>query len=189
MFQERCSEVDAGGIVQTGRWWLQTLAEELRRVYEEYLDTMAETFQSRKDAQGAMNLGAMYLIGTWGALFFLAGEGFPLLNDWMNGSGAGFLPGVVLVLVNALFVVRALTRSERFEYVAGMAAILNTFLLAGLLAAHGGALSLGDSLESNPIGDGLALIVQGGLLGAHGWQLWHLRGEDLANASALLSES
>jgi threonine/homoserine efflux transporter RhtA len=51
---------------------------------------------------------------------------------------AGLLTGAFLVLANALLVARSLMRSEHIEYVAGMAAMANTFLIASMMAVQAG---------------------------------------------------
>lgn len=187
MFRKRCSEIyGSGGTAQVGRWLLPTFAEEFRNIYKEYRDIMAETPKSNRNTRGAMSLGIVFLIGTWGTIFFLANEVLPLLSDWMHGSEAGFLPGLLLVLINASFVVRAVTRSKRFEYVAGMAAISNIFLFAGLIAIHTGALNLSRGFEFNLFSGGMALLIQGGLIWMHGRLMWHMRGEDLIHTNLLV---
>lgn len=172
MFQERCLEIyGTGKIVRLFHWFLVTLAEELRNVYKEYKDMMEEPNQSKQDARGAMRLGVIYLIGTWVALFILAGKLFPVTSRGI----VDIIPAAALVLINALFVGHAISQSERFEYVPGMVALLNTFLLTSLLALQGG---LNSSLENRMIRDALALTLQGTFLVGHGWLVWHLRGDD-----------
>lgn len=187
MFQERCSELyKSSGKTQVGGWLILTLAEEFRNIYEEYLDIMTETFRSRQDARGVMNLGLIFLIGTWIAIFFLAKEVLPFHRDWVLDSNSGLLPGTVLVSINASFVARALTRSKRFEYVAGMAAILNIFLISSLMAVHIGVMKLGSHLGFRILSVGLELIVQGSLFWIYGRLMWRMRGEDLTYTNHII---
>jgi hypothetical protein len=160
LFEKRCLEAyESAGSLGLGRWLLRILLREALSLYKEYVDMSADLLEKNKDARRIVRLGLIFLAGTWTALFFLA----------PGGQAAGFAGGVVLVSTNALLVGRALVRSERIEYVAGMSAMANVFLLAGLMAVQA---SLGKLPQ-------VAILAQVMLIGLHTLLLWSLRGEDL----------
>ncbi|HEY3477026.1 MAG TPA: hypothetical protein VGK56_20585, partial [Anaerolineales bacterium] len=158
----RCLEAyETAGSAGIGHWLLKIVIREAISIYREYMEMATELFENHRDAQGALSLGMLFLAGTWLALLFVL----------PSSSTVGSLgPGAALVLINALLVARSLTRSERIEYVAGMAAMANTVLIASLIGAQA-------SLGSLPLA---AILVQVALIGLHGLLLWRLRGEDLA---------
>lgn len=171
LFEERCIEAyEAAGILGVGRWLLKILRGEAVSLYQEYLDMTAELMDKSQDARRALSLGVIFLAGTWIALF-LIGSRLVLPLPGTMSFAAGALPGIILVLTNALLVARAVTRSERIEYVAGMAAMTNTFLIATLMAIQ-------SSLGSLP---SVALLAQGVLIGLHGYLLWKLRGDEMTH--------
>ena len=171
LFEERCMEAyETAGIMGVGRWLLKILAGEVISLYKEYLTMMADLIERNRDAQKALALGMIFLVGTWGTLFFMAARLVLPLPGTVSFA-TGTLPGIVLVLVNALLVARSITHSERIEYVAGMAAMANTFLIATLLAIQ-------SSLGSFP---SVALLVQVVLIGLHGHLLWKLRGDEMTH--------
>lgn len=166
MFEERCLEAyETAGTVEVGRWLLKILVREAISIYKEYVDMTVDLLENHPDARRALWLGTIFLAGTWIALFFM-------VDGIVSGFITGPLPGTSLVLANALLVARSFMRSERMAYVAGMAAMANVFLMAGLMTVQA-------SLEQLPLVSLLAQII---LLGLHGILLWRLRGEDLTRA-------
>ena len=161
MFQARCLEIyQTSGREGIVRWLLKILAGEVISIYKEYLEMTTELFENHQDAHRALALGTLFLAGTWMAFFFIA---LPAART------VGLVPGILLVLVNALLVARSLVRSKRIEYIAGMAAMANTVLIAALMAVQ-------VSLGLQPLA---AIPLQVLLVGLHGLLLWRLRGEDL----------
>ena len=164
VFQARCLEIyQRSGREGIIRWLLKILVGEVISIYKEYLQMTTELFENYRDARRALELGTLFLAGTWIAFFFIA---LPVART--ANFGTGFVPGIALVLVNALLVARSLVRSERIEYIAGMAAMANMVLIAGLMAVQA-------SLGFQPLA---AISVQILLIGLHGLLLWRLRGED-----------
>ncbi len=161
VFQERCLEIyQRSGKEGITRWLLKIVAGEVISIYKEYLAMTTELFEHHRDARRAMALGTLFLAGTWITFFFIA---LPVART------VGLVPSILLVLVNALLVARSLVRSERIEYIAGMAAMANMVLIAALMAVQA-------SLGFQPLA---AIPVQILLIGLHGLFLWRLRGEDL----------
>lgn len=165
LFQARCLEIyQLSGLQGISRWLLKILAGEVISIYKEYLEMTRDLFEHHPDARRTLALGTLFLTGTWIAFFFIASP---------VGRTSSFLPalmpGTALVLVNALLVARSLIRSERIEYVAGMAAMANMVLIAGLMAVQA-------SLNVQPL---VAFPLQVLLIGLHGLLLWRLRGEDI----------
>jgi hypothetical protein len=172
LFEERCLEAyETAGMLGIGRWLLKILAGEVMSLYKEYLTRTADLIERNRDAQKALALGMIFLVGTWGVLFFMAARLVLSLSGTVSFA-TGALPGILLVLANALLVARSITRSERIEYVAGMAAMANTFLIATLMAIQ-------SSLESLP---SVALLVQVVLIRLHGHLLWKLRGDEMTQS-------
>jgi hypothetical protein len=158
LFEERCQEAyEFSGNIGIGRWLLKIVLREVVSLYKEYLDMVLDPFEDDRDARQLLRLGMLFLAGTWIALFFLAAS-----------STGVFIPGAILVLMNALLVARSFLHSERIEYVAGMAAMSNIILIASLMAVQA-------SVESLAV---VAYAIQVSLIGLHGRLLWHLRGED-----------
>ena len=161
LFEKRCREAcETAGSAGVGRWLLKILLREALSLYKEYLAMTTELFENDRDAGRTLSLGLFFLTGTWLALFFIMPS---------SRTANSFLPGAAVVLINALLIARSFTRSERIEHIAGMAAMANTVLIAGLMALQA-------SLGSLPLA---ALIAQAALIGLHGLLLWDLRGEDL----------
>jgi hypothetical protein len=159
LFEARCLEAyQAAGTAGIGRWLFKILSRETVSLYKEYLDMMADLFENDREARRALGVGVFFLAGTWIALFFM-----------LASSITGLASGAILVLTNALLVARSFLRSERMEYVAGMAAMTNTILAAGLMAVQA-------SLGPFPA---VAFLMQVALIGLHGLLLWRLRGENL----------
>lgn len=171
LFEERCIEAyEAAGILGVGRWLLKIVRGEAVSLYKEYLDTTAELMDKNQDARRALRLGMIFLAGTWIVLFFMGARLVLPLPGTMSFA-AGALPGIILVLTNALLVARAVTRSERIEYVAGMAAMANTFLVAAWMA-----------IQSSPgMVQSLAFLVQFLLFGLHAQLLWRLQGDEMTH--------
>ena len=157
-FKERCLEAyQIAGITGIGRWLLMILTGEAVSLYREYVNMMVDLFEKDRDARRALGLGMFFLAGTWMALFFTAAS-----------AAGGRMACFILVLTNALLVARSFLHSERMEYIAGMAAMTNIFLVAGLMAVQ-------SSLGLLPV---LSYAMQIVLVGLHGLLLWQLRGED-----------
>ncbi len=157
VFAQRGREVHArAGALGAARWLLAAWADGLRSVWGEYGDSMAETVTG--EDRGAALLGGVFLVGSWAALFAL---GTAL-------AAGGAWAGALLVLLNALLAARALTRSTRYSPLAGMVALANCVLAAGLLAVQGAAARFGPGMGWA----GLLLIVA-----QAGW-LWGVRGDD-----------
>ena len=167
VFQARCLEIyQRSGKEGIIRWLLKIVAGEVISIYKEYLDMTTELFEHHRDARRALALGTFFLAGTWIALFFITPTAARSI-----GFGPGFVPGITLVLVNALLVARSLVRAERIEYIAGMAAMANMVLIASLMAVQA-------SLGFQPL---VAIPLQILLIGLHGLLLWRLRGEELTD--------
>ena len=162
LFQARCLEAyEASGSAGVARWLMKILVREAVSLYKEYLDMTVDLLEKDREARTALGLGMIFLAGTWMALFFT-----------VTTSVEGLVPGSVLVLTNALLVARSFLRAERMEYITGMAAMTNIFLIAGLMAVQ-------SSLSSLPV---VAYAIQIVLIGLHGLVLWRLRGEDFSQA-------
>ena len=163
VFEARCLEIrDKSGRAGIILWILKILVGEIISIYKEYLEMTTELFENQREDRRALVLGTLLLAGTWMAFFFIT---LPAVRT------VGLVPGILLVLVNALLVARSLVRSERIEYIAGMAAMANMVLIAGLMAVQA-------SLGFQPLA---AIPLQILLIGLHGRLLWQLRGEDLTD--------
>jgi hypothetical protein len=167
LFEQRWLDTYAArGFTGVARWLWLTAADALSSAFREHGVTMTETIEASPQARGELVLGALFLVGTWAALLGSVSVLFA-----PSARAAGLFAGSAVVLLNALLVARALTRSTQSAPLAGMAAFANVLLIAALLALLGTAARLGLPASSAALAGTLLIALQ------TAW-LWRLRGDD-----------